>query len=150
MVAAWNKVVGVNDTVIHVGDFAFYDVNKCKGILSSLNGTKILVRGNHDAVAEKMLSAGFALVVDSLTLTCNGKKFYFTHYPMDPDTARLEILKDIGVDYHVHGHVHNKTNMYYGPSSINVSCEGLNYTPLPLGALISYHLMDSEKRTLPN
>lgn len=49
LIARWNEVVGPDDEVWHLGDFA----NKCHGkrlreIFGSLNGHKKLVPGNHD------------------------------------------------------------------------------------------------------
>lgn len=43
-----NSVVGHNDTVWFLGDFAFMDANKMQAILYRLNGQKHLIYGNHD------------------------------------------------------------------------------------------------------
>ncbi len=51
IVANWNSVVGIDDEVYHLGDFAVCDVDRCERIASRLNGIIYLVRGNHDQTA---------------------------------------------------------------------------------------------------
>lgn len=49
MVASWNAVVRKDDTVIHLGDFAYrYQAEKLPKLFALLNGRKHLIRGNHD------------------------------------------------------------------------------------------------------
>ncbi|WP_267354115.1 MULTISPECIES: metallophosphoesterase [unclassified Methylobacterium] len=55
LVALWNAVVRPEDTVWHLGDFA----HKCTEayalkVFRRLNGRKLLVRGNHDGVSERL------------------------------------------------------------------------------------------------
>lgn len=46
---SWNSVVAKDDTVIHLGDFAYrYPADKLPALFASLNGRKHLLRGNHD------------------------------------------------------------------------------------------------------
>ncbi len=44
----WNDVIGPRDHVFHLGDFSFHKAVGTLEILSSLNGIKYLIRGNHD------------------------------------------------------------------------------------------------------
>lgn len=48
LIANWNKVVGTNDIVFHLGDFCLGDSAKWNGILDRLNGKIYLILGNHD------------------------------------------------------------------------------------------------------
>ncbi len=49
LVAAWNEVVSPDDEIWHIGDFAAGASRvECARIFGALNGTKRLVRGNHD------------------------------------------------------------------------------------------------------
>ena len=48
IIRQWNSIVNDEDIVYHLGDVGFGTNGDLKGIISSLNGTKILVRGNHD------------------------------------------------------------------------------------------------------
>ncbi|MCJ2139635.1 metallophosphoesterase [Methylobacterium sp. E-066] len=50
LVAAWNAVVGPEDSVWHLGDFAAGASREhCATLFAELNGIKRLVRGNHDS-----------------------------------------------------------------------------------------------------
>lgn len=48
LIAEWNKVVGENDIVFHLGDFAFSNRARIMEIIRRLNGLIYLVPGNHD------------------------------------------------------------------------------------------------------
>lgn len=48
LVENWNKKVRAGDTVYHLGDLSFASAKKTVEILDRLNGSKILVLGNHD------------------------------------------------------------------------------------------------------
>ena len=59
LLAAWNAVVGPEDEVWHLGDFAHgASRERCREIFTSLNGRKRLVRGNHDS--KRVLSLPWA------------------------------------------------------------------------------------------
>ena len=44
----WNSIVTENDVVYHLGDVGFVSTEELKQLVERLNGTKILIRGNHD------------------------------------------------------------------------------------------------------
>jgi calcineurin-like phosphoesterase family protein len=44
----WNSIIKPEDTIYHLGDFAFKSKNGCKEILKHLNGNIVLIKGNHD------------------------------------------------------------------------------------------------------
>ncbi len=48
IIQKWNSVVKKDDTVYHLGDVGFGSLEEVKGLIEKLNGTKILLRGNHD------------------------------------------------------------------------------------------------------
>ena len=54
MIDNWNRAVGPEDTVFHLGDFAFAVPSRIKEIASQLNGEIHLIRGNHDSNLEKL------------------------------------------------------------------------------------------------
>ena len=67
MIARWNAVVGAEDTVYHLGDFAMVKAYEWPAILKQLNGSrKILIRGGHDRRPKQMLEVGFAEVHEKL------------------------------------------------------------------------------------
>ena len=54
LVSNWNERVGPKDTVYHLGDLIFRATpQQAAELLSRLHGQICLVRGNHDAVAER-------------------------------------------------------------------------------------------------
>lgn len=48
IIQKWNSVVKENDIVYHLGDVGFGTTEMLKELIGRLNGTKILLRGNHD------------------------------------------------------------------------------------------------------
>lgn len=136
----WNSVVKEEDTVYHLGDFSYKtSVSTIKHILDSLNGTIILIKGNHDGQTLKANQQvhRFESIHDRLELEYNlGDKAYhfiLDHYPM-------ESWKNKEKGYiHLHGHVHGRksehiiTDMSY---RIDVSCEAINYTPISINDII--------------
>lgn len=61
MITRWNAVVGPEDTVYHLGDFALGKASEWPIIFRQLNGgKKILIRGNHDRSQRHMIELGFA------------------------------------------------------------------------------------------
>ena len=77
----WNSKISKEDLVYFVGDFAFCGTEKMTEILRQLNGTKILIKGNHDKKPELMLKVGFAEVHDELEIEVDGEKVLMSHYP---------------------------------------------------------------------
>jgi calcineurin-like phosphoesterase family protein len=53
-IASWNAIVGPGDTVWHLGDFAYGDRQYQQSVFDRLNGTKHLIRGNHDKGSSKI------------------------------------------------------------------------------------------------
>jgi calcineurin-like phosphoesterase family protein len=136
-----------------VGDVSNYNRQKTLEIVSQLNGTKILTRGNHDEGVLAMMARGFVLAVEAVVvrvpISGGVKNVMLTHYPkkvLPPE-----------VDYIVHGHIHNSTSAQRAlhvkegeivniPSfNINASVEVLNYMPVPLDWLVSEHIRKMRK-----
>ena len=117
----WNQVVGPKDTVIHCGDVINGSKSKVKGILESLNGTKILVRGNHDRdkPCRWWMENGFSFAADSFEL----RRVLFTHEPANSLFRGLgrsyeeSPFKDLPpeVEVNVHGHLHNVWDGFMDP-----------------------------------
>ena len=116
MINKWNSKVAKTDIVIYLGDFAMRSSN-IKYFKERLNGTIILVAGNHDLQLERMEEQGFVIVRDNLIID----NFILSHRPL--------LKEDIPEGFiNVHGHIHDK-NSYVG---INVSVEKTNYEPIEL------------------
>jgi calcineurin-like phosphoesterase family protein len=73
IVEKWNSVVGEDDTVIHLGDFAFRGIEEHT---KRLNGNKILLRGNHDhKSARTYIEAGWKDVIESVKIIIGDNVF---------------------------------------------------------------------------
>ena len=63
MIDHWNKTVGEDDLVLHLGDLAFKNLN---GFISKLNGTILLILGNHDRNPMAYINIPNIYVVDGI------------------------------------------------------------------------------------
>lgn len=146
-----NSVVSPNDEVIHLGDFSMKP-DVVKNILSQLNGTHILIPGNHDRchpchkknkkAIQEYLDYGFKEIIVEQSINIEGLGMVkFNHLPyIDPgwDDIRYSQFKPkpTGEKYLFHGHVHNswktKGNM------INLGVDVWDYKPVALDYLIQY------------
>ena len=122
----WNKTVDNGDTVFVLGDFC--ESGNEKRILSKLNGTKILIRGNHDDRTSSFYrKAGFEEVYD-MPVLYNGF-FMLSHQPR---------YINLNMPYvNIFGHVHNNP-MYrdYSKQHFCVSVERINYTPISYSEIL--------------
>lgn len=142
MVDNWNRVVGKNDRVIHVGDVVIN--KKFLPILDRLNGIKELVEGNHDQHKNKALLVPYFRKCSAMKEIAG---IVFSHFPMHPDS-----VERFGTN--VHGHLHSERVMWdvlkidedelqhhpdqspyrkvreIDPRYFNVSVEQINYTPI--------------------
>lgn len=95
LIANWNKVVGHNDTVWHLGDVLFGQKNFY--LLDRLNGRKNLVLGNHDVY-------GLPKYLEKFRDVQAYKKFddcIFSHIPVhEGQFGRYRA--------NIHGHLHSK------------------------------------------
>lgn len=131
----WNEIVKPEDIVIHLGDVALGKESDLKWLIPSLNGHKILLRGNHDAKSKNFyLECGFEEVLNNKIEEIDGKIVYFSHRPESRpgDGSKYDI--------HLYGHVHAKE--YHGAFPTiarNGAClcvERWDYKPVPLNEVL--------------
>jgi len=97
MVANWNSVVQEGDTTYILGDFCWKTEKYWPDLLRQLNGSKVLVRGNHDLKSMNIETRSqFDGVVDLKEIKLSGKRIIMNHYPLmfyrgayDPDVIML-------------------------------------------------------------
>ena len=118
LIYRWNSVVKPEDKVYHLGDIGFKNFSYAKRIFDALNGTKVLIKGNHDNFKLSQYEQIFKDVRGSHVLD----KFVLTHIPIHPYSLdRWE--------GNIHGHLHSYN--INDPRYINVSVEQLDdYTPI--------------------
>jgi calcineurin-like phosphoesterase family protein len=124
IVEGWNRAVGKNDTVWHLGDVLFgRDSFK---YLARLNGNKKLVMGNHDNYPLELYQQHFTRICGGMKL----RDFILTHIPIHTD----QFYRFSG---NIHGHMHSKS--LDDKRYINVSAENLGLVPKLLDLVIHEH-----------
>lgn len=123
----WNMRVKENDIVYHIGDFGMR--RKVDGIiikpscfLEKLNGTIILIKGNHDS------RNCIKTICDSMVMRMGNQSIKLVH---DPKYA------DVNYDLNFCGHIHEepKFSKIITPTVkqsyiINVGCDLWNFMPI--------------------
>ena len=129
LIKEYNKIVRDEDIVYFLGDIGLGATNgMLTKIISQLNGTKILIRGNHDrAGASTYIGIGFSAVLAEAVLQVGNRLVTLTHRPK----------YDIGWNFC--GHVHN--NWKTDQQCINCSVEMWDYKPIVVSKLV--HIMDT-------
>lgn len=135
IITNWNNTVGKNDTVYHLGDFAFGRANV--ELADRLHGHKKLCLGNHDTYPSSLYLRFF----EKLYGCFFWERCVLTHMPVHSNGLGSRWLLN------VHGHLHSKrvriktitmlhedgANTYTvedDPNYFNVSVEQHNLTPI--------------------
>ncbi|WP_298955483.1 metallophosphoesterase [uncultured Methylobacterium sp.] len=134
LVARWNAVVGPDDAVWHIGDFAAHASREhCAAIFHRLNGSKRLVRGNHDS--NRVLDLPWAEPpVESIRLTAEDAagtpwRLFLAHYAHRAWPGLWRGTR------HLYGHTHGTI-----PDTIRSCDAGVDawdYRPVALDALLA-------------
>jgi len=137
LILRYNDNVGHHDVVLWLGDCFLCPVEQAQDIMSYLNGTKLLVRGNHDRSAAAMARIGFSVVADQMTLHIADRKVIAAHRPyagvMSPEDeagsrnpeppaplrAKGQVL--------LHGHTHDKRKRR--DNMIHLGVDAWDYRP---------------------
>lgn len=128
----WNSVVGEDDIVFHLGDFALEGPKRTHEILNQLKGRIHLVKGNHEkSVLKKEYTRDrFESISDILEirvmddeLDYENADIIMCHYPM------LSWRGSNHGSIHLFGHVHG-TLIHPSPKAIDVGVDNHGYTPL--------------------
>ena len=102
MIAEWNKDVKPEDETFILGDFAFLPAKDAVEILRRLNGSKILIEGNHDRklLNDPAFRAEFKEIHQYLRYNHDGQIICMFHYPI----AEFDQMHRGAI--HFHGHLH--------------------------------------------
>jgi len=129
LIQNYNSVVQPSDTVYHLGDVGFMQVNRLQSIIRRLNGQKILLYGNHDKVIKGARGAFLSLfgsIHDYLEINLNGTKIVMCHYPLLTwnQSGRGSIM--------LHGHAHGNSNYGHIKNGkiLDVGVDVHGYTPI--------------------
>lgn len=125
LIENWNSVVGDNDLVYHLGDFAFgredfmFDM-----LIKRLKGKIVFLKGNHDRLAWRNRDKFFAHSDSYREIEVNGKDITLCHYAM-----RVWNKSHHGA-WHLYGHSHG--TLPDDPNALSFDCgvDCHNYTPI--------------------
>lgn len=118
LIKRWNSVVNKEDNVYHLGDVGFTNFPYIKNIFDALNGTKVLIKGNHD----NFKLSQYQQIFKDVRATHVLDKLVLSHVPIHPYS--LDRWKG-----NIHGHLHE--HKIPDERYINVCVEHINYTPVP-------------------
>ena len=121
IIRKWNEVVSKDDLVYHLGDVGLGNNEELKVIVDRLNGTKILLKGNHDLRRSNhhWQEIGFKEVYKK---EIRLGKYVLTHRPSVVEKGLINIF----------GHIHDKDleDNYNKDQHINVSTDVTDFTPV--------------------
>lgn len=132
LIENWNKTVGEDDIVYHLGDFGDYNFAK------KLNGKIILVKGNyerHDMIPSIILKHkyGFSEVYNYIDNEyINGYYISMVHEP-----SRLKDMEISDKKINLFGHIH-KLQMAKR-CGLNVGSDCHNFTPVSFDDMLFWH-----------
>jgi len=136
MIECHNNIVAENDYAIIVGDLTLMregNEEETSNIINSLNGKKILIRGNHDKFSDQFyLNNGFLAVLSYLLID----KYFFCHYPCYKsqwtnltETRCMNVLNKTKCTDIIHGHCHNKDPNLWKSDGYSRTNVCVDYTP---------------------
>lgn len=131
MVERWNSVVRPQDKVYHLGDVYMgsgFSREYTSKLLSSLNGHKRLILGNHDNGKDQILQRYF----DKIDVWRMFPEFglLLTHVPVHESTLDNGMGREL---LNIHGHTHTKGAPTKNHQSVCVELTG--YTPVSVEEL---------------
>ncbi len=161
LVSNFNKQVPENGLTYFLGDVFTHSAEITKDVISQLNGTKILIVGNHDKGYEACYNVGFDAVMNSATIFIQHQRVTLSHCPLRgvfrEDTTGMGgfvagenwhgeernkrfSLPDEG-QFHLHGHIHSpnggKSEKILG-RQFDVGVPANNYRPVHISNIESW------------
>ncbi len=175
MIEKWNAKVRTNDEVVILGDFSMGRGKPTMDIIKRLNGSKYLIRGNHDHYLKdrRFDENVFKWVADYKEMHDNRRKVILCHYPVFCYNGQYRMDgSGAATNYMLYGHVHNtydeqlinrfiqemraEKRMIHGQGgSVSIPCQMINcfcmfsdYTPLTLDEWIEVDKKRREQMTV--
>ena len=130
MIERWNKTVQKGDKVYVLGDVAFHKTHLAT--IGRLNGSKILIKGNHD----DLQLAEYAKYFRDVRAYSRLDDVVLSHIPIHPQSLWREKKSSYWIN--IHAHLHSGAVMNSLDASLpdyryfSVCVERINYTPISL------------------
>jgi len=161
LIKRYNNCVGKNDICYFLGDVGMGKYEELKDIINQLNGTKILISGNHDRGINACYNLGFDSVQSSASILIGKEKVTLSHCPLmgvyrenlDHVSKKVEGENWHGESrstsykysvtnegqFHLHGHIHSEPNK---PQSLkelgrqmDIGVDANNYMPVSISTI---------------
>ena len=134
LITNWNRIVGADDIVFHLGDFCLGGSAEWTNVLNRLNGKIYLIVGNHDMKnLRQSYYDRFEEIVMQKHIEIGKQKIYLNHCPF---LCYGGAYKDT---WQLFGHVHtsknntgkdaSRLNMLF-PTQYDVGVDNNNFTPV--------------------
>ena len=150
LIKRFNSIVPKNGTTFFAGDMGHHD--RVSKVLKELNGTHILIIGNHDKGFYSAWNCGYKLVVYNATLYIDKERVTISHCPLmgvkREDTSSFSnteenwhkekynekySVKNNG-QFHLHGHIHARKDKSISKikdgRQWDIGVTGNNYMPV--------------------
>jgi calcineurin-like phosphoesterase family protein len=125
LIARWNAVVGPQDEVWHLGDFA-RTAKRAAEVLAQLNGVKHLIVGNNDPAPDP--AAGWASLAPYAEIEREGRFLVLCHFPFRSWNRQHKGALNL------HGHSHGRMKPL--PRQFDVGVDVRDYRPVDLAGLL--------------
>lgn len=139
LIENWNDQVANNDTVYHLGDFAFQPYDVLKRTARHLNGTKHLILGNHDKTIiqnrdDLVRSGTFDSIQNYFELKAEGQFIVLFHY------GQRVWNRSHHSSIHLYGHSHGSLPPFGKSVDVGVDCKEITpeYRPVSLNEVVAY------------
>lgn len=160
LIINFNKQVPNNGITYFLGDMATGPTEIIREVISLLNGTKVVILGNHDKNMTAMYNCGFDVVLNSASLVIQGERVTLSHCPL-PGLFRENTFGMKGTinenwhgerknslysvknenQFHLHGHIHSpnggKSLKVLG-RQYDVGVPSSNYRPVHISTIESW------------
>lgn len=162
LIRRYNSVVPESGVCYFLGDMG-NQTEVLRKVIERLNGTKVLIWGNHDKGLTTMYNCGFDVVLYSATLYIAKQRVTLSHCPLKgvfrEDTSQMKkssgenwhgesrpkhqmaTVTDEG-QFHLHGHIHSRKNRPQSQKILgrqfDVGVPANNYTPVSWGQIESW------------
>jgi calcineurin-like phosphoesterase family protein len=126
LIKRYNSVVPKDGICYFLGDVGLCSGDTIKNVISKMNGTKVLILGNHDKKQNAMYALGFDVVLYNASIMIQGQLVTMTHCPLrglyredvtgmkgatdgenwHGESRQLNYSIDNHGQFHLHGHIH--------------------------------------------
>jgi calcineurin-like phosphoesterase family protein len=161
LIKRYNSVVPKDGICYFLGDVGLCSGDTIKNVISKMNGTKVLILGNHDKKQNAMYALGFDVVLYNASIMIQGQLVTMTHCPLrglyredvtgmkgatdgenwHGESRQLNYSIDNHGQFHLHGHVHSpnsgKSKRIEG-RQMDVGVVANNYTPVSISQVESW------------